>query len=85
MADAQSPRYAPQSLTKKLGPWRSGKERHTAAMNKMLDELEKMTMTSLVEDVGHDDYDEDDDWSTNAADGASCPEALDSCWDNNSG
>lgn len=32
------------------------------------------------DDVGYYDY--DGDWgATNAADGAFCPEALDSCWD----
>ena len=33
------------------------------------------------DDVGYYDYDENDDWCTNAADGAFCPEALNSCWD----
>jgi len=33
------------------------------------------------DDVGNLDYDENDDWNTNAADGAFCPEALDSYWD----
>jgi hypothetical protein len=33
------------------------------------------------DEVGYYDYEEYDDWSTNAADGAFCPEALGSCWD----
>jgi hypothetical protein len=35
------------------------------------------------EDVGYYDYDDDDWGGTNAADGAFCPEAFDSCWDKN--
>ena len=30
------------------------------------------------DNMGYYDYDENDDWSTNAADRAFCPEALDS-------
>ena len=50
------------------------------------DDLEDYYMECLEQDMfGNDDevgyYEYDDDWSTNAADGAFCPEALDSCWD----
>jgi hypothetical protein len=54
-------------------------------LDKVLEELEEQRMEDLerdmfghVDDVGCYDY---DDWSTNAADGASCIEVLDSCWD----
>jgi hypothetical protein len=42
-------------------------------------------MFGYDDDVGYYDYDENDDWGgMNTADGAFCPEALDSCWDKNS-
>ena len=51
----------------------------------MLEELEERRMEDLERDMfGYDDdlgyYDVNDDSSTNAADGAFCLEALDSCW-----
>jgi hypothetical protein len=33
------------------------------------------------DDIGYYDYNENNDWSTNAADRAFCTKALDSCWD----
>ena len=90
MAEAHSPGYEPQSPTKKLGPWGSGTEKCVVTSDKMLEDLEERKMEDLERDmcgddddndVGYYDYDENDDWSTNAADGAFCPEALDSCWD----
>ena len=38
-------------------------------------------MFGYDEDVGCYGYDENDNWSTNAADGAFCPETLHSYWD----
>ncbi len=85
VAEAHSPGYEPQSPTKKLGPWGSGTEKHVVTLDKMLIDLEEKRMEDLEqdmfgydEDVGYNDY---DDWSTNAADGAFCPEGLDSRWD----
>jgi len=83
VADAHSPGYDPQSPTKKLGPWGSGTKRHTVTLDKVLEEVEERDMFGYDDDVGY--YDHDDDWGgMNAADGAFCPEALDSCWDKNS-
>jgi hypothetical protein len=88
VAEAHSLGYEPQSPTKKLGPWGSGTEKRVVALDKMLEELEERRMEDPERDmfgyddnVGYYDYDENDDWSTNAADGAFCPEALGSCWD----
>lgn len=72
-----------------MGPWGSGTEKRVVTLDKMLEDLEERRMEDLErdtygdgDDVGYYDYDENDDWSTNATDGAFCPEALDSCWDN---
>jgi exonuclease 3'-5' domain-containing protein 1 len=80
VAEAHSLGYKPQSPTKKLGPWGSGTEKRVVALDKMLEELEERRMEDLErdmfgydDDVGYYDYDENDDWSTNAADGAFCP------------
>ncbi len=88
VTEAHSPGYEPQSPTKKLGSWGSGAKKHIVTLNMLLDELKDKRMENLErdmleydEDVGYYDYDEYDNWSTNAADGAFCPEALDSCWD----
>ena len=88
VAKARSPGYEPQSPMKKLRPWGSGIEKHVVTLDKMLEDLEEWRMENLERDmfgdddmVGYYDYDENDDWSTNAADGAFCSEALDSCWD----
>lgn len=88
VAEAHSPGYEPQSPTKKLGPWGSGTGKRVVTLDKILEDLEERGMEDLErdmfgddDDVGYYDYDENDDWSTNAADGAFCPEALDSCWD----
>ena len=88
VANAKSPGYDPQSFTKTLGPWGSGTKKPAMTLDKMLQELEERIIEDLEgdmfgydDDVGYYDYDYDD-WSTNAADGAFCPEALDSCWDN---
>jgi len=83
-AEAHSPGYEPQSPTKKLGPWGSGTEKYVVTLEKMLIDLGEKRMEDLEQDMFG--YDEDvgndyDDWSTNATDGAFCPEALDSCWD----
>jgi exonuclease 3'-5' domain-containing protein 1 len=81
VAEAHSPEYEPQSPTKKLGPWGSGTEKRFVALDNMLEDLEEHLERDMFgddDDVGYYDY---DDWSTNAADGAFCPEALDSCWD----
>jgi hypothetical protein len=48
-----------------------------------MEDLEQ-DMLGYDDDVGYYDYDENDDGVMNAADGAFCPEALDSCWDKNS-
>ena len=49
-------------------------------LDKVLEESEEKRMENLErdmfgydEDVGYYDYDEDDNWSTNAADKAFCP------------
>ena len=88
VAEAHSPGYEPQLPTKKLGPWSSGSEKPVVTLDKMLEDWEEQRMEDLARDmygdshdVGYYDYDENDDWNTNAADGACCPEALDSCWD----
>jgi len=47
----------------------------------MLEELGERDRFEYDDDVGYYDNDENDDWSTNAADGVFYPEALDSCWD----
>lgn len=79
---APSPEYDPQSPLKKLGPWGQGADKSTSTFN----DLENYYMESLEQDMFWDDdevgyYEYDDDWSTNAADAAFYPEALDSCWD----
>lgn len=88
MTKAHSLEYEPQSPTKKLESWGSRAKKYIVTLNMLLDELEDKRMENLErdmfeydEDVGYYDYDEYDNWSTNAADGAFCPEALDSCWD----
>ncbi len=88
VAEAHSQGYESQSPTKKLGPWGSGTKKQVVTLDKMLEELEDKRMEDLEqdmfeydEDADYYDCDEDDNWSTNAADGAFCPEALDSCWD----
>lgn len=75
VAEAHSPGYEPQSPTKKLGPWGSGTEKRVVTLDKMLEDLEGQRMEGLErdmfgddDDVGYYDYDENDDWGTNAAD-----------------
>ena len=46
VVDARSPRYDPQSATKKLGPWGSG----TTTLDEMLEELEDRRMEDLRRD-----------------------------------
>jgi exonuclease 3'-5' domain-containing protein 1 len=91
VAEACSPGYEPQSASKKLGPWGSGIIRHVMTLDETVEDLWEQWMGDAAElemlvedeDVGYYDYDDDDWGGTNAADGAFCPEAFDSCWDKN--
>lgn len=90
VVEAQSPTYDPQAPSKKVGPWGLGGEMRRTTMDEMLDELDNQRMDAMARDmfgdadeVGYYEYD-DDGGGTNAADGAFCPEAFDSCWDRNS-
>ena len=87
VAEAHSSKYDPQAPTKKLGPWGSGNEKHFMTLDQCLEGWNEWRLEDLEEDIlGYDEdvgyYDhEDDDSGMNAADGAICPEAFDSCWD----
>ena len=85
--ETYSLKYKSQSLTKKLKSWNSKVEKYIVILKKMLDELKNKRMKNLKQnmleynkDVNYYDYDEYDDWSTNAADEIFCSEALNNCW-----
>lgn len=82
VADAHSPGYEPQSPTKKLGPWGSGTEKRIMTIDEVHENWYGEILEDQDEQVDYYDSYEDDGGGTNAADGATCPEALDSCWDN---
>lgn len=83
VTEAQTAEYDPNSHTKKLSPWGSQCERRGQSIEEWLLENED-DMLDDDDMIGFYEPEWDDGSGCNAADGAFHPEALASCWDNNS-
>lgn len=82
--EARSTNTNTDSKIKNNQPFHRRRPRHVQldhSEEKRMEDLEG-DMFGYDEDMGYYDYDGNDNWSTNVADGAFCHEALDSCWDN---
>lgn len=80
---ARSTNTTTDSKIKNNQPFHGHRPRHFQLDHsevKRMEDLER-DMFGYDEDMNSYDYDGNDNWSTNFADGAFCTEALDSCWD----